>query len=125
MRVALFSAKKYERKLLDELNADHRHELVYFDALLEPETVSLAAGFPAVSVFTNDTVDGDVLKRLAARGTKIGATRSTRFKQIDVCAGPPPRLKGVPGTGYSPNSRAAVGVGPLLALKRKILPALQ
>ena len=86
MRVALFSAKKYERKLLDELNADHRHELVYFDTLLEPETASLAAGFPAVSVFTNDTVDSDVLKRLAAGGTKLVATRSTGFNQIDVCA---------------------------------------
>ena len=86
MRVALFSAKKYERELLDELNANHRHELHYFDALLEPETVSLAEGFPVVSVFTNDTVDGGVLKRLAAGGTKLVATRSTGFNQIDVCA---------------------------------------
>jgi D-lactate dehydrogenase len=42
---------------------------VYFDTLLEPETASLAAGFPAVSVFTNDTVDGDVLKLLSAATT--------------------------------------------------------
>jgi D-lactate dehydrogenase len=40
----MFSAKRYERTLLDELNAGHRHELVYVDPRLEPGTVSLAAG---------------------------------------------------------------------------------
>src|SRR5260370_40062088 len=109
MRVALFSAKKYERKLLDELNADHRHELVYFDALLEPETVSLAAGFPAVSVFTNDTVDGDVLKRLAARGTKLVATSRTGFNQNDVCAAHPLGVEVVPVPADSPNTRPHFG----------------
>ena len=63
MRAAIFSAKSYERKLLDELNGDH-HELVYFDALLGPDTASLAEGFPVVSVFVNDLVDGVVLKQL-------------------------------------------------------------
>ena len=123
MRVALFSAKKYERRLLDELNADHRHELVYFDTLLEPETASLAAGFPAVSVFTNDTVDGDVLKRLAAGGTKLVATRSTGFNQIDVCVAKQLGVKVVRVTDYSPNSVAEFGVGLLLALNRKICRA--
>ena len=77
MRVAMFSAKSYERTLLDELNAGYRHELAYFDTLLGPGTVSLAAGFPAVSVVVNDVVDRDVLKQLAACGTKLVATRST------------------------------------------------
>ena len=43
MRVAIFSAQSYERTLLDELNAGHRHELVYFDTLLGPGTASRAA----------------------------------------------------------------------------------
>ena len=95
MRVALFSAKKYERKLLDELNAEHRHDLVYFDTLLEPETASLAAGFPAVSVFTNDTVDGDVLKgwRPAARAHR----RALHRLQPDRCARQATRRQGRPG----------------------------
>ena len=54
MRIAIFSTKNYERTLLDELNAGHDHELVYFETLLGPGTASLAAGFPAVSVFVND-----------------------------------------------------------------------
>ena len=53
MRVAMFSAKSYERTLLDELNAGPRHELVYLDTLLGPNTASLAGGFPVVSVVVN------------------------------------------------------------------------
>jgi len=77
MRVAIFSIKNYERTLLDELNTGYRQKIVYFDTLLGPRTASLAAGFPAVSVFVNDVVDGDVLKRLATGGTQLVATRST------------------------------------------------
>jgi hypothetical protein len=54
MRVAIFSIKNYERTLLDELNTGYRQKIVYFDTLLGPRTASLAAGFPAVSVFVND-----------------------------------------------------------------------
>ena len=120
MRVAIFSAKNYERTLLDELNARHGHELVYFDALLESRTASLAAGFPAVSIFVNDPVDGDALRRLAAGGTKLVATRSTGFNHIDLAAAKELGVKVVRVTDYSPNSVAEFAVGLLLALNRKI-----
>ncbi|MBV8577027.1 MAG: hypothetical protein JOZ58_18565 [Acetobacteraceae bacterium] len=84
MRVALFSAKKYEQTLLDELNAGHGQELVYFDLLLDSHTAPLAAGFPAVSVFVNDVIDEGVLKHLASGGTQLVATRSTGFNDIDI-----------------------------------------
>jgi len=120
MRVAIFSAKKFERALLDELNAGHAHELVYFDTLLASDTASLAAGFPAVSVFVNDSVDAGVLQHLAAGGTKLVATRSTGFNQIDVGAAKKLGVKVVRVTDYSPNSVAEFAVGLLLALNRKI-----
>jgi D-lactate dehydrogenase len=120
MRVAMFSAKSYERTLLDELNAGYRHELAYFDTLLGPGTVSLAAGFPVVSVVVNDVVDRDVLKRLAAGGTKLVATRSTGFNHIDLGAARELDVKVVRVVDYSPNSVAEFAVGLLLALNRKI-----
>src|SRR5262245_37033867 len=120
MRVAMFSAKKYERTLLDELNASYGHELVYFDVQLGCRTATLAAGFPAVSVFVNDRVDGEVLKHLAAGGTKLVATRSTGFNHIDVKAAKALGAKVVRVTDYSPNSVAEFAVGLLLALNRKI-----
>ena len=120
MRVAIFSAKNYERTLLEELNARHGHELVYFDALLGPDTAPLAAEFPAVSVFVNDAVNGNVLKRLSAGCTKLVATRSTGFNHIAVGAAEGLGIKVVRVTDYSPNSVAEFAVGLLLALNRKI-----
>ena len=120
MRVAMFSAKSYERTLLDELNAGPRHELVYLDTLLGPNTASLAVGFPVVSVVVNDVVDRDVLKLLAAGGTKLVATRSTGFNHIDLGAARELGVKIVRVVDYSPNSVAEFAVGLLLALNRKI-----
>ena len=120
MRIAFFSAKSYERRLLDELNAAHGHSIVYFDTLLEPATAHLAAGFPAVSVFVNDRVDGDVLGQLAAGGTKLVATRSTGVNQIDLDAAARRGIKVVRVADYSPNSVAEFAVALLLALNRKI-----
>ena len=120
MRIAIFSAKSYERTLLDELNASHQHDLVYFDTLLELGTASLAAGFPAVSVFVNDPVDGKVLSRLAEGGTKLVATRSTGFNHIDLEAAKKHGIAVVRVTNYSPNSVAEFAVGLILVLNRKI-----
>jgi D-lactate dehydrogenase len=120
MRIAMFSAKNYERALLDELNADHGHDFVYFDTLLGTGTAILAAGFPVVSVFVNDVVDRDVLSRLAAGGTKLVATRSTGFNHIDLGAAKELGVAVVRVTHYSPNSVAEFAVGLLLALNRKI-----
>jgi D-lactate dehydrogenase len=120
MRIAFFSAERYERKLLDELNARHGHDIVYFDTLLEPPTAHLATGFPAISVFVNDRVDDDVLGQLATGGTKLVATRSTGFNQIDLDAAARRGIKVVRVADYSPNSVAEFAVGLLLALNRKI-----
>jgi D-lactate dehydrogenase len=120
MRVAMFSVRKYERALLDELNAGGENELVYFDTLLGSATAPLAAGFPAVSVFVNDRVDADVLKQLAAGGTQLVATRSTGFNHIDLKAAKALGVKVVRVADYSPNSVAEFAVGLLLALNRKI-----
>jgi D-lactate dehydrogenase len=120
MQVAIFSAQRYERALLDEANVRYRHDLVYFDTLLGPESVGLATGFPAVSAFVNDVVDRHVLERLAHGGTKLVATRSTGFNHIDVPAATELGMKVVRVTSYSPNSVAEFAVGLLLALNRKI-----
>jgi D-lactate dehydrogenase len=120
MRVAVFSAKKYERDLLHAANARYGHELVYFDSLLEPETASLAAGFSAVCVFVNDRVDAQTVSTLARGGTKLIATRSTGFNHVDLKAAGEHGIVVVRVVDYSPYSVAEFAVGLLLALNRKI-----
>ena len=120
MKVAVFSAKRYDRAMLTELNAGHGHALTFQEARLEPETVALAAGFPAVSVFVNDQVDAGVLEALAAAGTRLVATRSTGFNQIDLRAAARLGIRITRVADYSPHSVAEFAAGLLLALNRKI-----
>src|SRR6478672_11065965 len=120
MRIAVFSAKKYERELLTAANASYGHELVYFDSMLEPETASLAAGFAAVCVFVNDLANAQAIGILAGGGTRLIATRSTGFNHIDLNAARDHGIAVVRVVEYSPYSVAEFTVGLLLALNRKI-----
>jgi D-lactate dehydrogenase len=120
MKVAVFSAKRYDRAMLSELNAGHGHALTFQEARLEPETVALASGYPAVSVFVNDQLDETVLEALAAGGTRLVATRSTGFNQIDLHAAARLGIRVARVADYSPHSVAEFTVGLLLALNRRI-----
>ena len=85
MRVAVFSAKSYDREFLTQRCSEH--ELVFFEPHLEESTAQLAAGFPAVCVFVNDTCSAPVLSQLARAGTKLLVLRCAGFNQVDLqCA---------------------------------------
>ena len=77
MKVAIFSTKSYDRKFLQEMNAAHDHELVFFEPHLTQETIPLAAGFPAICAFVNDELNASVLKALADPNHS-GASEATR-----------------------------------------------
>jgi D-lactate dehydrogenase len=120
MKVAVFSAKRYDRELMAAANAQAGHELVFFDNLLEPSTVALSAGCGAVCVFVNDRVDAQVLAALARGGTKLVALRCTGFNNVDLKAAAAQGIKVVRVTVYSPYSVAEFAVGMILALNRKL-----
>ena len=120
MKVAVFSAKRYDRELLAAANADAGHELVFFDDLLETSTVALTADCGAVCVFVNDRVDAPVLAALAAGGTRLVALRCTGFNNVDLKAAAAHGIKVVRVTEYSPYSVAEHAVALILALSRKI-----
>lgn len=120
MKVAVFSAKRYDRELLAAANAQAGHELIFFDDLLEPSTVALTAGCGAVCVFVNDRVDAPVLAALAHGGTGLVALRCTGFNNVDLKAAAAQGIKVVRVTDYSPHSVAEHAVGLILALTRKL-----
>ena len=77
MKVAIFSAKKYDREFLSTAN-DSRHHLGFFEAHLNEETVSLATGFDAVCVFVNDHGPWSAYLNAAygwARGTNVSSAQ--------------------------------------------------
>ena len=120
MKVAVFSARSYDREFLGAANAIAGHQLNYFDVRLAAETIPLAIGSEAVCVLANDTVNADVLKALADGGTRLVALRSTGFNNVDLEAAAQCGMKVVRVITYSPYSVAEHAVALLLAVNRKI-----
>jgi D-lactate dehydrogenase len=128
MRVAVFSTKPYDRKFLDEANqrlidADGPaagHELGYFESRLTAESVALAFGIPAVSVFVNDEIDPPVLSMLSGGGTKLVALRCAGFNNTNVAEAARLGVTIVRVPAYSPHAVAEHTIGLMLALNRKL-----
>lgn len=120
MKIAVFSAKRYDRDFLTAANTNAGHQLRFFDAPLDLDSVALAAGYEAVCIFVNDKADAEVLKALAAGGTKLVALRCTGFNNVDLKAAAALGLKVVRVVTYSPYSVAEHAVSLLQAINRKI-----
>lgn len=125
MKTAVFSARRYDKSMLAQANADLAagHELRFLEDRLTAATAALAKGCAAVCVFVNDTVDAAVLEILAQQGTGLVATRSTGYNHIDADAAARLGIAVVRVTDYSPHSVAEFAVGLLLAVNRKIARA--
>lgn len=120
MKVAVFSTKSHDRRFLNEANKAHRHEFVFFEARLTPETLSIAKGFPVVCIFVNDQLDASMLETVAQNGTRLVALRCAGFNNVDLAAARRYGVTVVRVPAYSPHSVAEHTVGLLLTLNRKI-----
>lgn len=118
MKVAVFSTQQYDRDFLSAANAAHGHELVFFEARLCAETCQIAAGFAAVCVFVNDTLDAAVLHRLAEQGTRLIVLRCAGFNNVDIAAAQACNVRVVRVPAYSPHSVAEHSVALMLTLSR-------
>jgi len=119
MKVAIFSAKKYDREFLSAANAS-RHELRFFEPHLHEETAGLATGFEAVCVFVNDQVNAAVLARLQSLGVRLVALRCSGHNNVDLAAATKRGVTVVRVPAYSPYAVAEHTIALMLALNRKL-----
>jgi len=120
MKVAFFGSKSYDRQSFEEANPPFGHELVFFEPRLTPQTADLAASFPAICVFINDTVNSEVLRTLAANGTNLIALRCAGFNNVDLAIAAELGITVVRVPAYSPYAVAEHAVGLVLTLNRKL-----
>jgi D-lactate dehydrogenase len=116
----IFSAKQYDRDGFTRANAAHDHALTFLETRLEPDTVELAVGAPAVCVFVNDDVSAPVIDALADGGTTCIALRCAGFNNVDLEAAARRRVTVVRVPAYSPNAVAEHTLALILALNRRI-----
>lgn len=120
MRVAMFSAKAYDRRFFDAANGAFGHRIDYFEARLDASSAPLAVGYPAVCVFVNDRLDAATLEALATGGTRTVALRCAGFNNVDLAAAQRLGVTVVRVPAYSPEAVAEFTLGLLLALDRNI-----
>ena len=86
MKLAFFDTKSYDIPGFDRYGIPAGVEIKYFEPNLNRDTVTLAAGFDAVCVFVNDTVDAVVVDKLHQLGVKAIVLRCAGFNNVDIKA---------------------------------------
>lgn len=118
MRVAVFSAKAYDRDFLGAAGAGH--DFTWIETRLEAATARLAEGCEAACLFVNDRADAAALEVLAAGGVRLLALRSAGYNHVDLAAARRLRLAVGRVPAYSPEAVAEHAVALVLALNRRI-----
>jgi len=119
MKVAVFNTKSYDREFLDRFNVQSSHQLIYFEAPLNSNTVNLTQDFDGVCVFVNDIINRETIAKLAEYGVKIIALRCAGFNNVDLQAAAEHGIKVVRVPSYSPQAVAEHAVALILTLNRK------
>jgi D-lactate dehydrogenase len=122
MKTFFYSIKEFEKQYLIDSNKD-QHEVTYSEVSLNIDTAILAAGYDAVSVFTNDDASAGVLEILRENGVRYIATRSVGTDHIDLVLAKQLGIEVGNVPSYSPYSIAEHSVGMMLALNRKLILA--
>ena len=119
MKIAFFDTKPYDRASFDKLIANSDVEIKYFETKLNEDTAELAAGYDAVCVFVNDTVNAEVIDRLTELGVKAIALRCAGFNNVDMkhAFG---RIHVMRVPAYSPYAVAEHAIAMLLTSIRRI-----
>ena len=118
MKVAFFDAKPYDYPGFNRYVAGTDLEIKYFEAHLNEDTVSLAAGFDAVCVFVNDIVNETVVNKLYEFGVRVIVLRCAGFNNVDTkaCFG---KIHVYRVPAYSPYAVAEHAMAMLLTVNRK------
>ncbi|MBW8198679.1 2-hydroxyacid dehydrogenase [Flagellimonas abyssi] len=122
MKVLVFSAKDFEIKNLEKLNAG-KHKMVFVPEALDSTTAVMAAGYDAVCIFSNDDASLVVLEILHDLGVKYITLRSTGYNNIGVKSAKRIGLKVAYAPEYSPHAIAEHTIALTLALNRKLIQA--
>ena len=117
MKIAFFSTKIYDREYFDRYNTTH--EIIYFEAPLNEQTVKLANGCKAICAFVNDKINALVITALKINGIELIALRSAGFNNVDLAAAKANNITIMRVPAYSPYAVAEHAVALILTLNRK------
>lgn len=123
MKIAVFSARPYDQRFLNEagarMPAGQPGEFLYFDAALDIHTAALAQDCSAVCVFVNDRLDAPVLHALHALGVRAVLLRCAGFNNLDLAAAQQLGLFVARVPAYAPEAVAEHALALVMTLNRQ------
>lgn len=120
MKFAFFDAKPYDKPSFERYGAEHGIRFKFYETRLTEDTVELARGCDGVCTFVNDTLDANVLERLAELGCKYLALRCAGYNNVDLKAAARCGLRAARVPAYSPYAVAEHAMALLLTSVRRI-----
>ncbi len=84
MKIAFFDAKPYDKPAFERHGAKHGITFKFFETKLNADTVELAHGFDGICAFVNDTVNAEVIDKMADMNVNVLALRCAGFNNVDM-----------------------------------------
>lgn len=120
MKIAFYSAHKYDRTSFDITKGDAKDlEFTYIDTKLDPHTALLSKGHEAICIFVNDDASAETLQALHENGVKFIGLRCAGFNNVDLNKAKELGILVARVPAYSPDAVAEFAVGMILTLSRK------
>lgn len=119
MKIAVFSAKSYDRETLASASKDDLIEFDFFSHRLSLHTIRSAKSYDGVCLFVNDDADRQVVEKLADYGVRVIALRCSGYNNVDLYAADECGIKVFRVPAYSPQAVAEHAVALILTLNRK------
>lgn len=120
LKICFFGSQPYDESSFKEANKNYDLDLVFYKGNLNHNNIILAKECDAVCVFVNDTVDREIITKLAKYGVKLIALRCAGFNNVDLDAAAEYNIRVVRVPAYSPFAVAEHTVALMLALNRRI-----
>ncbi|NBM14897.1 2-hydroxyacid dehydrogenase [Streptomyces sp. GC420] len=123
MEILAFGVQADEKPLMERAFAAAGHSVHCLDVFLTGDTVPIAAGREVISSSVNADLGAEVLRALAAGGTRMIAQRSTGFNNIDLDVAAELGLTVARVSYYSPYSVAEFAWTLATAVNRRVVKA--
>ncbi|KAK1770126.1 hypothetical protein QBC33DRAFT_576553 [Phialemonium atrogriseum] len=122
MKLAVFSAKPYDRRYLEGVNSSRSSsvpvQLIFHEFSLSVDTVALARGADAVCVFVNDTLDTPVLESLHGLGVRAVLLRCAGYNNVNLAVAERLGFFVANVPSYSPEAVAEFAIALIQTLNR-------
>ncbi|MGB6150511.1 MAG: NAD(P)-dependent oxidoreductase [Pricia sp.] len=124
MKIAVYSCHSFEKMYIRNANTED-YNLLLIEETLSADTIGKAKGCGAISIFSSDKTDREMLERLNEMQIRLVATRSAGTDHINLKAAQELGIKVSNVPEYSPNAIAEHCIALTLALYRKLKPSFQ